>query len=271
MFLLCTEKLPIACCKTVLSFFVSINFLPTLAIYPNNVTTVPNLNLQLTNFLDLLIPRMCVCCKQKLLSSEKFICLNCLIKLPLSNDWEFKQNSLHERLLEFIPVEQAAALMACETESKYQQLVYALKYEDRPQLGNYFGEMLGRLIGSNDDLAHADYICPIPLHPKKQQKRGYNQSVHLAQGVAKQTGICFNDTNLVRTVNTRTQTKLDIHERQQNMKGVFRCIDPQLFQDKHIILIDDVVTTGATISSCVYAILPQCNARISVLCLSRII
>ncbi|MFV0521701.1 MAG: ComF family protein [Mangrovibacterium sp.] len=225
----------------------------------------------LNNFLDLLIPRGCLCCHRKLLVEEKYLCIGCMSRLPISNDWEIPQNNLKDTLEELIPVESAAALLAYESASKYHHILHALKYHNQPQVGIFFGNMFGRLITQHKILADADYICPIPLHPKKEKKRGYNQSAYLAKGVAEYTSVAFNDSNLIRRVNTQTQTKMDFEERQENMKGVFHCVNPQLFQDKHIILIDDVITTGATIKSCTYTILPQCNARISVLCLSRIL
>ncbi|MFV0553868.1 MAG: ComF family protein [Mangrovibacterium sp.] len=228
-------------------------------------------NSSFKHFIDLIVPRHCLCCRRKLLLEEKYVCLHCMLELPHSQDWLNRENSLKTRLEELIPVEYAVSLLAYNSESRFRKILHALKYENQPQIGNYFGEMLGRHVLMNPDLASADYICPIPLHTKKLKDRGYNQSAHLAQGVANTSGIIFNDNNLVRTKNTSTQTKKSASERKVNVKNVFQCVNPSLFQDKHIILIDDVITTGATIESCTYAVLPNCNARISVLCLARMI
>ncbi|MFV0290897.1 MAG: ComF family protein [Mangrovibacterium sp.] len=222
------------------------------------------------HFIDLILPRHCICCECKLLFEEKFICTSCLFLMPLSKDWEIANNSLKLHLEKRIPVELAASLLNYDSQSKYHRILHLLKYKNRPEIGNYFGEILGRFIMSNPDFMHADYICPVPLHSKKLKKRGYNQSLHLAQGIAKSTGIPLNDSNLIRTINTSSQTKKGQRERQENLIGAFHCIDPDIFQDKHIILVDDIVTTGSTIAACVYAILPKSNARISVLSMGRV-
>ncbi len=225
----------------------------------------------LTDFIDLLMPRCCICCQRKLLTDEKHLCISCLAQLPLSNDWKIPQNNLKTELEELFPIVYGAALLAYESESKYHQILHHLKYKEQPFVGNFFGEMLGKLILSNEVLSSADYICPIPLHPKKEKKRGYNQSFHLAQGIALRSKIPLLEDNIRRTRNTKTQTKMNFEERQVNMNSVFQCLNPAIFEGKHLILVDDVVTTGSTMGSCAQSILSVCNARISVLCLTRIL
>lgn len=224
----------------------------------------------LAHLVDLLLPRYCLCCNTKLLLEEPHLCLTCLMELPLSYDWNIKHNELQRKINDSIPVEQVVALLHYESNSKFRKIVHHLKYKNQPKVGSYFGQMLAQKIFAQKILADADYICPIPLHPKKERKRGYNQSAYLARAIAEHAHIGYNDTNLIRIAHSSTQTKKNREERQLNMQGIFQCVNPELFQDKHIVLIDDVITTGATIKSCALSVLSCCQAQISMLCLARI-
>ncbi len=221
-----------------------------------------------TNFTELLFPRICVVCGQKLIETEKHICLRCLLHLPRNNHHLQKDNVMEQLFFGRIPVERACAYFEFKKGSDYQKILHHLKYKGQKGIGEFMGERFGSEIQSVPDFEGVDFICPVPLHPKKERKRGYNQSYHIALGLSRSLGVPVNQSNLRRAVHTSTQTRKSRFERWQNVDGIFELAKPELFDGKHIILVDDVITTGATIEACALAILSSCQARISILTLA---
>jgi len=167
-----------------------------------------------------------------------------------------------------VPIERACALFEFKKGSNYQHILHELKYRGQKKLGEYTGKLLATSLKQDEIINSADFICPVPLHPKKERKRGYNQSYHIALGLSNILGIPVDNTNLYRNTHTSTQTRKSRWERWKNVEAIFEIRDPQKLNGKHIILVDDVVTTGATLEACAVAILSQCDARISVLTLA---
>lgn len=132
------------------------------------------------------------------------------------------------------------------------------------ELGAEIGKHFGIDLLQSDDFASVDLICPVPLHPQKEKKRGYNQSWWIAYGIAEQMKKPLSDNNLKRVTATETQTKKTRFERWQNVEGIFELSDPEAFAGKHILLVDDVVTTGSTLEACAQAILSKTDARVSI-------
>jgi len=219
-------------------------------------------------FLELIFPRSCVVCKQKLTRSEQYLCLKCLLQMPRTTHPKTKDNPMEQLFYGRVPIEQACAFFEFKKGSNYQHILHELKYRGQKELGEYAGMLFGAGLKQDHRISTADLICPVPLHVKKERKRGYNQSYHIALGLSKSLSIPVNNVNLFRCSHTSTQTRKSRWERWQNVEGIFDLKDPAQFNNKHIILVDDVVTTGATIEACAAAILSKCDARLSVLTLA---
>jgi len=216
----------------------------------------------LHHFMDLLFPRNCPACGKHLLRNEKVLCSECLLHLPKTQYHQLLDNSVAQALWGRIKIEQATAWYLFEKGSKYQKLIHEIKYRKKKELGKELGKMFGEdLRGSDFQLV--DYIVPVPLHKRKERKRGYNQSEWIAAGLAevlKKPLICD---NLFRKYYNSSQTKKTRIERWENVSGIFSLHDPQLFENKHILLVDDVFTTGATMEACAEAVLEAKKTKVS--------
>ena len=219
-------------------------------------------------FLELFYPRLCLVCGQKLISSEKYICLKCLLHLPRTNYHETAGNPMEQLFYGRVQVERATAYFDFKKGSSYQRILHYLKYRGMKELGEYLGAQFALEIRDSELLQSIDLICPVPLHPKKERKRGYNQSYHLAKGLSEKSGIPIDNHSLVRKQFSSTQTRKTRWERWENVESIFELTHPEAFDGKHILLIDDVVTTGATLEACAATIQKRCQARISVLTLA---
>ena len=222
----------------------------------------------LNQFVELIFPRNCVVCQQKLIQNEQYLCLKCRLHMPRTDHPKTTDNPMEQLFYGRVAIERACAFFEFKKGSPYQQILHELKYRGQKQLGEYVGKIFGANLQQDPLIVSADLICPVPLHPKKERKRGYNQSYHIALGLSQSLNIPVDRTNLVRSSHTSTQTRKSRWERWQNVEGIFELQNPAKFNDKHIILVDDVVTTGATIEACATAIKSACNARISVLTLA---
>ncbi|MCL2329005.1 MAG: ComF family protein [Bacteroidetes bacterium] len=219
-------------------------------------------------FLDsfqLIFPNNCLACGNSLRYSERFLCTSCLIDIPRVHLHNSEHSALEQMLVGQIPYEQAAAFFYYTKKNKYANLLHVLKYKGNKNVGIFLGELFARQLQATDFMTGIDCIVPIPLHAKRERTRGYNQSKILAQGIANITSLPLCATAVERSVNTETQTKKNKEERKQNVANIFTVTNPHLLQNKHILLLDDVITTGATTISCADAILNQVpNVRISI-------
>ena len=219
-------------------------------------------------FMELLYPRICVVCGQKLISGEQHICLSCLLHMPRTNYHLLDENPMEQLFYGRVPVEKACAYFEFRKGSDYQKILHQLKYRGMKELGEYLGNRFGAELIRSGRFPQVDLICPVPLHPKKERKRGYNQSYHIARGLSEALQVPVDCTNLKREVFTSTQTRKSRFARWQNVDGIFTVPDPSLFDGKHLLLVDDVVTTGATLEACAHAIHKNSKAKVSVLSLA---
>lgn len=209
-------------------------------------------------------PNRCPFCKTKLLTEEKGVCLHCIYKLPKTNNFD-KWNNFGETLLAGrFPFERVATFSFFTKEGLIQALIHHLKYKNKPHIGNLLGALFGADLQDSEFIATIDIIVPVPLHPKKQIKRGYNQAASFAEGISEATSIPVSTNQLIRSIDNPTQTKRSKTERWENVQGIFDVTDTNAFHNKHVLLVDDVITTGSTLEACAVALLKCSNIKISV-------
>ncbi|MDG1746377.1 MAG: ComF family protein [Bacteroidia bacterium] len=220
-----------------------------------------------SNVIDLLIPRFCLLCGSAVFEEyEKFLCLGCFSDLPLSMYSDPLENPMSKTLwgrCEFI---MAQSLLNYQRHSIYADLFKEIKYRGRKDLAFYMGILLGRKM--KKELKHLDCVVliPVPLARRKFWMRGYNQAEIIANGIAKSTGISVNRIQLTRSVHRKSQTEKSRVERWLNIQSVYRCSKlPERVQN--VILVDDVMTTGATLESCVRALNEENNVGVTILTL----
>jgi ComF family protein len=203
-------------------------------------------------------------CSNALLSGEQHICLKCLIDLPKTFYHIDNENPVVQSFWGRAPVKSAAAYYYFKKNSGVQSLLHNLKYKGQKELGESLGLMYGAELKESDNFKTVDVIMPVPLHKKKQRKRGYNQSEHFAMGLAKSMGVKLDTNTLIKTVHTQSQTKKSRIERVKNVAEVFTLTNPQQLAGKHVLLVDDVITNGATIEACALKLAEADNITISV-------
>ena len=216
----------------------------------------------------LFYPNLCLICGQPLVQSEQFLCLHCHCNLPKTNYYTFRRNPTWELFSGFSQLSEAISYLFFEKEGMTQKLIHILKYYGNKELATFLGRIAAHELKPSGAFASIDTILPIPLHPKKEKLRGYNQSVWIAQGIASVYGCNVDTKRLKRLINTSSQTNKSIYDRHINVENIFEITEPDLFCGKHILLIDDVITTGATINSCIEAFRSIPDIRISIFSLA---
>ncbi len=234
---------------------------------------------------EILLPRQCITCGQRLLLEEKHLCLECLADLPQTYFWTMSHNPMADRFNENIQKDietdeddglheryaYAAALFFYHSEAQYRLIPYQIKYHGNIRAGRYFGRMLGNRLASSELFEDVDMVVPVPLHWTRKWKRGYNQAEVIAEAVAEALGAPMRTDLLRRRKRTTTQTRMEVEDKRKNVAEAF-VSTPSLAdiaaQDsvRHLLLIDDVFTTGATLHACFAAlrtVLPA-SVRISV-------
>lgn len=218
----------------------------------------------LNHFIDLFFPRLCICCEDRLINHEKHICLNCLYTLPTTNHLTTPDNKLEVFFAGRFPFERIGSFAYFVKGGSIQKIIHEIKYKNNPQLAIYVGEICGKEIAKSQFFGEVDYIVPIPLHSKRLRKRGYNQALMIAKGISNKTSLVVNEDNLIRIMNNPSQTQNSRLERWKNTEGIFDISNKDLFEGKHILLVDDVITTGSTIEVCAKLLLscPACKVSI---------
>lgn len=229
---------------------------------------IRNATLTLANywrdFVGLLFPVLCNCCGQSLVRGEHMVCLSCYHDLPFTDFHMVDDNPVAKRFWGRVELQSATALLHFQKGNKVQHLVHELKYKDNPDVGVYLGELLGKQLTASPGFNDVDVIVPVPLHWRKQFARGYNQSACFAEGIANVMGVKAEAKLLLRASHTTTQTKKTREERWLNVKDVFELKKPERYANQHILLVDDVITTGATLDACAQKLLAIPGAKISI-------
>lgn len=217
----------------------------------------------LHNFLALIYPEICQSCGNVLFRHEKTICTYCLFHLPKTNFHTFRDNPVEVLFWGRTRVHSAAACYYFHKGSKVQHLMHRFKYKNQRQIGITIGYNYGLELVNSPLFKTVEVIVPVPLHPKKQKIRGYNQSEMFADGLAKAFKIPVDNKILMRNFFSETQTRKSRFARWENVKAIFD-IDNEEHAGKHILLVDDVITTGATIEACVNSLMKIPEVKISV-------
>ena len=206
----------------------------------------------LYSILNLFYPRVCAACGETLLKDEETVCLKCRYTLPFTGYENHADNPLAQVFYGRVRFHAVTACFFFAKSGKVQHLIHELKYKNNPEAGIFLGQELGKTIKDAPLFQGIDYLIPVPLHPRREKQRGYNQSLLIAQGINEVTGIPIGDKYLIRAIYTTTQTKKSAEERHKNVKDIFEVRFPEELEGKHVLLIDDVLTTGATLESCAH-------------------
>ncbi len=209
----------------------------------------------LKNFFALVYPYTCCACGNLLMADEEHICMYCRLLLPKTRFHRHHENQLTKVFWGRQRIETGTSLYYFHKGSKVQRLIHQFKYRGNTALGFYLGSILGRDIASSSMYEGLKYILPVPLHPKKERKRGFNQSEVIARGIAASISVPCSKELLIRRQETSTQTRKSRFNRWQNVSDVFETPNPSALEDKGVLLVDDVITTGSTLEACTQKLL----------------
>ena len=219
----------------------------------------------LTKLLDLLSPRTCVGCGCRLSVEERSLCASCVFRLPYTN---FSKNPYDNELARLFwgtfPIERAAALFYYSPKSQQARIVHTLKYGGRDDVAEHLGAMMARQFMIDDFFVGIDVIVPVPITRRRRWQRGYNQSECIARGISEVTGIPVVKDALCRKTFARSQTQLNVYERQDNVSDAFLLRNGSSLAGKHVLLVDDIITTGSTIKACAQQLTSVSGIKISV-------
>ena len=227
-----------------------------------------SLMLWLQSAFRLLFPRRCAVCDTTLQDGEEALCFRCNINLPRTYYHLEKDNEVDKMFWGKIPLVRATSYIFYQKGGDFRRILHLLKYSGHKDLGNTVGRMMAADIGRSGFFEGIDVIVPVPLHPAKLRQRGYNQSECLAKGISEVTGIPVDTASVKRRVHTSTQTRKSVYERWENVHDIFYVADKAKFAGRHVLLVDDVLTTGATLTACADALADVENVRFSVLTLA---
>ena len=223
----------------------------------------------LKNLFKLLFPSLCNGCNSLLIKNEKTLCASCIHNLPYTNNHLLENNETKNKFYGLINLEFACSMLTFTQDGIVQEMIHQLKYKNRQEIGSYLGLIYAPTIRNLIQKHNIDFIVPVPLHPKKLKKRGYNQVTTFCEALSKELEIPIHTTILLRTKNALTQTKKNKEGRQAMILKSFEVSNSNQFQNKHFLLIDDVITTGSTIESCARALLNIPNTKVSVITIAN--
>lgn len=220
------------------------------------------------DLLRLFFPKCCIVCGDVLYNGEEVLCTHCNLSLPRTGYHLIENNPVEQLLAGRFPMVRATSYFFYNHGGSYTKIVHALKYGGRSDIGVSMGRIMANELSASHFFSDIDLIVPIPLHPKRQRERGYNQSESLAKGLSAITGIPVSINCVRRRVYTKTQTKKSFLDRIDSMKEAFELSGKEEIGGKHILVVDDVLTTGSTLTACIDAMLAAGDVRFSVLTLT---
>jgi ComF family protein len=214
-------------------------------------------------FIQLIYPRLCPACQRKLLVDEGILCAHCMYYLPKTNYHQHDDHPLQRIFWGRVAIENVTAFFFFEKGSSYRKVLHHIKYHGQKKLGYEMGRLFGLDLCASPFL-QTDMVVPVPLHRKKEKKRGFNQSTVIAKGIADALGKPVWDHVLVRTFENPTQTSKSRYERWENVEGIFKVTDPEFIEGQHVLLVDDVLTTGATLEASTQALRAVPGVKVSI-------
>ena len=218
----------------------------------------------LTALINLFFPKICHACDKILIDNESDICVGCRHELPLTN-YHFDRPEIVKKIFYGrVHLEAATALFYFHKSGIVQQLLHNLKYKGKEEIGRVFGNWLGAELLETSYFKSIDVVIPVPIHSKKLKQRGYNQVALFAQQIAKVLNASYVDGVLLKSINTQTQVFQSREARFQSVAHSFYAQNLKRIENKHILLVDDVITTGATIEACALVLNPVNKSRLSV-------
>ncbi|RLD64076.1 MAG: ComF family protein [Bacteroidetes bacterium] len=220
-------------------------------------------SLWINDLINLFYPNICQSCGNALKQQEYVICISCQLRLPKTGFHMHEENPVSRVFWGRVNIKAATSFLFFSKQGKVQNLIHQLKYRRQKDVGIELGRIFGKDLQQSPHFTNIDFIIPVPLHPKKLSKRGYNQSLVIAEGLKKSMGIEI-FTGLQRKTHSSTQTKKSRYQRWENVKDIFEIINPEKLENKNILLIDDVLTTGATLEACAAVLSEVPNITISI-------
>lgn len=216
--------------------------------------------------INLLFPELCVGCKNVLVTNETFLCVKCLHSVPCTNLHKIEGAMIKDLFYGAVYLDQATALFYFHKDGVVQKLIHQLKYKGQEEISNYLGDWLGEDLMNCKSYREIDVVIPVPLHIKKLKSRGYNQVEGFGKAIANKLNAIFMDDVLVRDKNTHTQTKKTRWKRWKNVDTIFMLNKTNIdsLEGKHILLVDDIITTGSTIKACASELLKISGIKLSV-------
>ena len=211
---------------------------------------LPNIWQYIIDASMLIFPERCAICRRRLRKGEKFLCIKCYATLPFTHIKGKPANKVERMFWGKIPIVRASAFLKYLPQSESSRIFHLLKYGNRPEIGKFFGQVIANELIGTDFFNGIDYLIPLPLAVDRLKKRGYNQSEAIASGIQTVTHIPINTQAIRRHISNPSQTHLSLAERKENVKNIFRINSTHELEGKHILLIDDIMTTGSTLLSC---------------------
>lgn len=254
-------------------FFDSVNLFPITIyfsyLYKNNSARCMNFFYDLLDdVISLLFPRLCYGCGNHLMRNEYLICTGCFILIPKTNYHLKSVNPVSQLFWGRCQIEKAATYSFYTRDSRIRRLIHHLKYRGIKEVGTELGRIYAHNLKSSGFLNDIDLIIPVPLHQSKKRKRGFNQSDLISQGISEVSGIPVDNRILVRKTISKTQTRKSRYDRWTNVEDIFCLSGHKSLMNMHILLVDDVITTGSTIESCANELLKVSNVKVSVAALA---
>ncbi len=222
----------------------------------------------ITDFVSLFFPEVCFVCGKSLFSNEAIICSKCYLHLPETNFHGEADNPVHRVFWGRVQIESATALYYYKKGGAVQKLIHQLKYKGHQEVGIYFGKVMGSVLLNVDPFKNVDTVVPIPLHRNKLKKRGYNQAELIAKGITEVMGNLLDTQSVYREFSSSTQTKKSRFKRWENVSEIFKLTNNHLLDNKHVLLVDDVITTGATMEACLQTLGSVEGIQLSVVALA---
>lgn len=223
----------------------------------------------LQDFVHLFYPNCCSACSNALVKGERIICTECLLEMPQTNYHLDPYNLLRRRLEGRIAVEHVLAFLRFTKNGRIQRLLHNLKYRHQPEIGVALGKLYGHKLKEANLNLGVQVLIPVPLHATRLRKRGYNQSGKFAEGLSEVLDIPVVEDALFRKSRTETQTRKDKLRRWENVSDVFGVGNPPAIAGRHVLITDDVITTGATIEACAQVLLEGGAEKISIACIAE--